>query len=319
MLKPELPSNEVARLETLKTLRILDSAPEERFDRLTRIAKSLFSVPVSLVTLVDAERQWFKSAQGVTVSETPRDISFCGHAILADDVFYIPDAKADKRFMDNPLVTESPNIRFYAGCPLRMPNGHKIGTLCLIDEKPRSMPDEEKALLRDLAVLVEQELAELQLATIDELTLISNQAGFNILAQYSLDLAEKNQLTSTLILFDFDNFKAINSVFGSAEGDRMLIAFANILRQELNSADVFARLKADVFVVLLTGSDEQSTTALIERVQSKLESLNQEANQAYPIRLSAGVVSRQDQQMSLDLMLDEADDNMLKIRKAKNA
>ena len=121
MQKPGKPADEAQRLEALRALSILDTLPEERFDRLTRLAKRLFGVPIALVSLVDDHRQWFKSRQGLEVSETPRDISFCGHAVLGDDIFLVTDASKDERFFDNPLVTDDPHIRFYDGCPLGRP------------------------------------------------------------------------------------------------------------------------------------------------------------------------------------------------------
>ena len=151
MLVPRKPANEEARIQALHGLNLLDSAPEERFDRLTRLAKRLFNVPIALVTLVDKDRQWFKSCVGLDATETSRDVSFCGHAILKDDLLLVRDAREDERFHDNPLVTGEPNIRFYAGYPLTVPNGNKMGTLCLLDTKPRELDDEERALLRDLA------------------------------------------------------------------------------------------------------------------------------------------------------------------------
>ena len=158
MKTPCTPDNEKARLQALHDLNILDTKIEKRFDRLTRIAKSYFNVPIALVSLVDAERQWFKSRQGLDATETHRDISFCGHAILGDEVFCIPDTLEDERFNDNPLVTADPNIRFYAGAPLHTINSLRIGTLCIIDDKPRDFTKEELSVLRDLADTVEAEL-----------------------------------------------------------------------------------------------------------------------------------------------------------------
>ena len=114
MLKSAIPLDEAKRLATLQALHILDTPPEERFDRLSRLAQRLFNVPIVLISLVDANRQWFKSRQGLSVSETPRDISFCSHAILHEDALVIPDTTLDPRFLDNPLVTGEPSIRFYA-------------------------------------------------------------------------------------------------------------------------------------------------------------------------------------------------------------
>jgi len=158
MKKPEIPQNETQRLAALCALDVLDTPTEERFDRYTRIAQRHFGVPIALVSLVDTDRQWFKSRQGLGASETPREISFCGHAILSEDIFYIPDTLQDPRFADNPLVTSEPKIRFYAGAPLHAPNGQRIGTLCIIDDKPREFPTGELSILRDLADAVEAEL-----------------------------------------------------------------------------------------------------------------------------------------------------------------
>jgi GAF domain-containing protein len=153
-----LPSNENERIAALHALNILDTPPEERFDRLTRIARRAFHVPIALVSMVDTSRQWFKSRGDLSVCETSRDVSFCAHAILGEDIFYIENATKDDRFSDNPAVKGEPKIRFYAGCPLRV-NNFKIGTLCLIDQKPRPFTGEDRQLLRDLAAIVEQELA----------------------------------------------------------------------------------------------------------------------------------------------------------------
>lgn len=120
MIKPTIPSNEAERLHALRTLNILDTSHEERFDRVTRMAKRMFNVSISLVSLIDEDRQWFKSKQGLEATETPRDISFCGHAINQEGLFIIPDAVKDERFFDNPLVTAAPYIRFYAGYTLKI-------------------------------------------------------------------------------------------------------------------------------------------------------------------------------------------------------
>ena len=166
MKTPPFPENERARLKALRDLAILDTAPEARFDRLTRMAQQLFNVSYALISLVDAERQWFKSRQGLDACETPRNISFCGHAILGDDIFYVPDALADERFADNPLVTGAPYIRFYAGVPLTTHEGYRIGTLCIIGDKPRELNAAEFQSLRDLGQCVQNEISNARLQQI---------------------------------------------------------------------------------------------------------------------------------------------------------
>ncbi|MDH5631525.1 MAG: PAS domain S-box protein [Gammaproteobacteria bacterium] len=138
----------------------MDTASDERFDRLTRLAQQLFDAPIALITLVDARRQWFKSAQGLSVSETGRDISFCGHTILSDDILEIQDARLDERFANNPLVVAAPNIRFYAGAPLHSDDRMRVGTLCIADYKPRQLTEPQRKALRDLANCVETEIIE---------------------------------------------------------------------------------------------------------------------------------------------------------------
>jgi two-component system sensor histidine kinase HydH len=149
--------DEPDRIKALHELKILDTPPEERFDRITKVAQIMFDVPIALVSLVDTNRQWFKSCAGLSATETPRSMSFCSHAILNEDVMSIDDATKDERFLDNPLVTGEPKIRFYAGKPIHDPNGKKLGTLCIIDTKPRSFSRADKSVLIDLANWVESE------------------------------------------------------------------------------------------------------------------------------------------------------------------
>jgi len=154
-----LPLDEEQRLQALLDMQVLDTPAEERFDRYTRIAAELFDVPIALVSLVDRERQWFKSRHGLEATETPRETAFCAHAILARAALQVPDALQDRRFADNPLVTGPPRVRFYAGAPLAAADGSLVGTLCLIDQRARQLDEQQLGLLRDLANLVEAELA----------------------------------------------------------------------------------------------------------------------------------------------------------------
>ena len=206
MKTPDLPENEQERLATLNSLTILDSAPDERFDRLTRIAVKLFDVPVALVSIVDKNRQWFKSCQGLDITETPRDLSFCGHAILGEGAFVVEDTHQDERFVDNPLLIGQKHIRFYAGYPIRYLDGSKLGTLCIKDVKPRAFTEEDRQLLRDLATIVEHEIQAVELATMDELTGILNRRGFNMSAEKSLNICKRGALPVALVFLDLNEF-----------------------------------------------------------------------------------------------------------------
>ncbi|MHB1565165.1 MAG: putative bifunctional diguanylate cyclase/phosphodiesterase [Acidiferrobacter sp.] len=162
MPAPLMSANESQRLAALHRLAILDTSPEERFDRITRLARQLFGVPMALISLIDGDRQWFKSKHGIDVCETPRDVSFCAHAILQDDAMVIPDARLDERFCGNPLVTGEPFIRFYAGKPLLDAEGHRLGTLCILDTCPRQFGETHRQALRDLAAWAESEVSVIQ-------------------------------------------------------------------------------------------------------------------------------------------------------------
>lgn len=151
MKKPEMALNEESRLRDLKSYQILDTDSESTFDEITRLAAKVAGTKIALVSLVDQDRQWFKSCTGLTVRESPRSISFCGHAILQDDIFEIRDAREDERFSENPLVTGHPFVRFYAGIPLKTPSGNHIGTLCVIDESPQVLSPEKRDILTSLS------------------------------------------------------------------------------------------------------------------------------------------------------------------------
>lgn len=290
MQVPAKPADEATRLAALRALKILDTANEERFDRLTRLARRLFGVPTALVSLVDEHRQWFKSRDGLDAPETPRDISFCGHAILGDDVFLVPDAALDERFHDNPLVTDDPHIRFYAGCPLTVGSGSRLGTLCIIDREPRTFSEDDMAVLRDLARMAEQELIALRLATMDELTSLSNRRGFETLAAHALGLCRRLGKRAVLLFVDLDGFKPINDRFGHAEGDRALASFAKILKETFRDSDVVARLGGDEFAVLATNVGIDELGPALARMRQSVDAHNRTAQRGYDLRYSVGAV-----------------------------
>lgn len=317
MIKPDIPSNESQRLATLKSIDMLDTQAEERFDRLTRMAKRMFGVPIALVSLVDENRQWFKSCVGLSATETSREISFCGHAILDNDVFIVPNALEDPRFADNPLVLNEPNIRFYAGCPLVV-SGYRLGTLCIIDQTPRQFNHEDVEALTDLASTVERELAAIQLATLDELTGIANRRGFLTLAQNSLNLSVRNQFAMTLVYLDLDNFKQINDNFGHAAGDAVLIDFANLLKHAFRDSDVFARIGGDEFVLLLNSTTKLQADKVICTFWQSLRTYNQQSEHAFDVSFSSGIVEFNKQEHgTIDALLSASDKQMYELKNAK--
>ncbi len=308
MVKPPLPLDETVRLMSLHSLRILDTEPEERFDRITRMAKRLFGVEICLVSLVDSNRQWFKSRQGLDACETSREISFCGHAILDEKVFLVCDTARDPRFADNPLVTGEPRIRFYAGCPVRGPENQRIGTLCLIDPEPRTMEPDEIDTLRDLAAMVEDELALLSQSTVDELTGVSNRRGFQNISRHILSLCRRVNSPAELVYLDLDGFKETNDTLGHEAGDRILKHFAKLLTSCFRSADVVARLGGDEFVVLMAGSDINSNAALERLAKLRNDTADQIEGR---LKWSSGRVEFDPKRhLTVESLLSDADSRM---------
>lgn len=171
MLQAPVLTNDRERVAALDRLAILDTPAEERFDRVVRLLKRIFDMPMAYISLIDANRQWFKAACGIDAKETARDISFCGHAIAQDDTFIVSDAREDSRFADNPLVTGEPFLRFYAGQPLWSSDKFKVGTLCIADRRPRQFDESSRAILRELAKIVERELSLIETVQLQKETI----------------------------------------------------------------------------------------------------------------------------------------------------
>lgn len=271
MTPARLPENETERVRALHDLAILDTVEEARFDRLTRIAARLFDVPIALVSLVDTDRQWFKSHHGLDTCETSRDASFCAHAILEADPLVVPDALLDARFHDNPLVAGDPHIRFYAGHPIRTPTGESVGTFCLIDRAPREFTAADRAMLADLASMVERELALVVEATQDPLTRLYNRRGLQEVAQHMLALCSRSSGVASLLSIDLDGFKSINDAHGHEAGDRVLQWFASHLLKTFRRSDVIARMGGDEFCVLAPQITEIGLQGSLERLRSTFQ------------------------------------------------
>jgi len=320
MNKPPLPLDEAARLNALRSLDILDTDAEDRFDRVTRLARRLFRVPIALVSLVDADRQWFKSRQGLDATETPRDVSFCGHAILGDGAFVVEDARADARFADNPLVTGDPHVRFYAGQPLRCREGFKIGTLCIIDRETRRIESEDLDLLRDLAHMVERELSAYELATSDDLTGLANRRGFEALAPQVLAVAGTTKKPVSLVYIDLDHFKKINDEYGHAEGDRALVDTSRLMLSVFRQSDLIARLGGDEFCVLMLGTDSANAQIPIDAFQDAVREHNEASEGAYALSCSIGLAEYDPERHgATGALMEEADLRMYEAKRTRRA
>lgn len=290
-MKPApIPDNEAQRLASLQDMLLLSTPDEELFDRVTRTTKRVFEAPIVLVSLIDAQRQWFKSCIGLNVRETSRDISFCGHAVAEDQMLVIPDTMADPRFADNPLVTGAPHIRFYAGRPVRNLAGYAVGTLCVIDQKPRAFDQAEQELLNDLASWVEsgfreRELSETQRSILTELQVARHESLTDPMLSIWNRRAAMELLTRecghamlhgrplSLLVVDVDHFKRVNDAYGHPVGDTVLVEIARTLRVNSRPIDAVGRYGGEEFLVVLPDTNVPQATSIAERLRSAVESL----------------------------------------------
>lgn len=189
--------------------------------------------------------------------------------------------------------------------------------MCLIDSKPRELDEEDKLLLKDIAVMVEQEIAAMQLATMDELTMISNRRGFTMLAQHALALCKRHEIDAAMLVFDLNKFKPINDTFGHAEGDRALTAFAQLLKMSFRDSDVYARTGGDEFSVLITNVEELKVETALERFADEVAKHNEKAARGYNLEYSVGV-AKYEHGESLEELMDKADRAMYADKKEKS-
>ncbi|MFO7629582.1 MAG: sensor domain-containing diguanylate cyclase [Prochlorococcaceae cyanobacterium] len=287
-----VPADEELRLRDLERHGLLDSSPDPHFDRIVRLAADIFHVPIALISLVDANRQWFLSRHGLDVCESPRETAFCAHAIAADAVLVVPDAQADERFSTNPLVTGEPHIRFYAGAPLRSPDGHNLGTLCVIDRQPRAFGPQEVQRLQLLAELAMREI-ELRLAASHcPVTGLPHRKAFFAIGAKEFARARVQDSPLSLLTIDVDNFRQINQRWGHPAGDQVLLDLCQLCRGFLNEVDYLARLGDEQFALLLVGRDHEAATALAEELRLAVNAMaGVFSHSDYQLHISGGLTS----------------------------
>jgi len=335
MIEAPLSPDEPRRLRALRELGVLYTPAEERFDRITRLATRLFGAPISLVSLVAEHTQWFKSAQGLEVSETPRRVAFCAHAILGDGTMVVPNALDDERFLDNPLVTGAPSIRFYAGHPLHAEDGSKLGTLCVIDTKPRMLSPTDLAALSDLAAIAEselklasvidartsllQEIGELtRKAMLDSLTRLWNRQGIMEILERELQRARRTRLPVCLALADIDHFKKINDTYGHVQGDLALVEVALRMRASARAYDAIGRYGGKEFLVVISDCDQATALRTAERMRVQVAGADiDSARLPERVTLSVGVVcSHGHPEVSAEQLIQAADEALYAAKRA---
>ncbi len=308
------PDPRPERIPGLQALDAVGTTPDERFDRLTRLARHLFDTPIALLSLAGSDRKWIESRIGLDPSRPVPELGFCAQAHLGDDVLIVPDASRDVRFRDHPLVTDLPEIRFYAGCPVRGPDGRPLGTLCVIDHEPREVRDEDARVLRDLAWMLEQELKSASLATVDELTGLTNRRGFDAIAAHTIAMCRRVGEPATLLYFDLDDFKSVNDTLGHAAGDRVLRSFAGHLRSTFRDSDVVARVGGDEFCVLLTSATAADVSRPLSLLVGRLRTRSGEPMVEFSVGAAPYDPTRH---VTVQALVDEADMHMYRNKRSR--
>lgn len=287
METPPVLANEVERLAALKKLAVLDTPADPSLDRITQLASMYFGTKIALISLIDSERQWFKSRVGLETAETPRDISFCGHALTSSESFIIPDAKEDLRFLDNPLVLGDPNIRFYAGRPLKGPGDELIGTLCVIDDKPHHLTETEELMLAVLGEAAERVL------------LADWERGQQVIADETTAALEQIIDTTAFGVITIDEFGTIQAFNSGAE---QMFGF---LSEEVTGINVGILMPAEVqeeHAAMLARIRETGSTSLLGR--DRIVEAERRTGERFPMAISISQVHSEGRQKFTALISD---------------
>jgi diguanylate cyclase (GGDEF)-like protein len=323
-----VPPDEARRLKAVHSYDILDTPPEMDFDALTRVAAHAFNTPAAVIGLMDSDRLWFKSQLGLDVPQLDRQIAMCAHALMSpSEAFVVEDLSQDPRFRHNPLVTQSPHLRFYAGVPLVDADGFALGTIAVVDKQPRAFSDAQRASLQDMSRLVISSLENRQralllshLAMTDYLTGLANRVQFERTLNSELAHSRRTGESFTVLYMDLDGFKAINDAFGHAAGDEVLVEVAQRLTRQVRAEDLVSRFGGDEFGVFLRESQQDSDESLIQRiVETVSEPITLASGVTVRIGISVGKSSYMNIVDNLSTLLTRADEALYEVKRKKNA
>ena len=309
MSDPKL-HDEAGRVAALKRYEILDTPPEAPFERITGLVKAVLDVPMTTISLVDTDRQWFKSRIGLDASETARDISFCTHTIQRREPLIVADASLDPRFAQNPLVTGPPSIMSYIGVPLVTPDGYNLGALCALDTRPRTFSTAQVEVLKSFAAIAMDEIELRRLAQFDQLTGAVTRRWFRMEQDKAVARFIRDQRPSTLILMDIDHFKRVNDSHGHPAGDLVLHAVANSLAAQIRTNDVLGRIGGEEFGILLAETELEAAAQAAERFRQTLEDLLVPHNPPLRVTASFGIAALVADCLSAELWTKRADQSL---------
>ncbi len=334
-MRAALPHNETDRLVALRAFDVLDSGNESTFDDIARLAAYICDMPIALISLVDSERQWFKSKVGLEFSQTSRDQSLCSHAILSPDVVMeISDASRDQRFAEFPMINSEPNIRFYAGAPIVTPAGYAMGTVCVMDRVPRelepAMREALQMLSRQVVALLDMRRAmaglrkttddlldrQMQLeryqqrleqmnqvlvaqTTLDPLTGVENRRAFDHIMNEQSSRTERSHSPLALAIIDMDNFKVVNDDLGHVVGDQALQQVARILQAHARTYDHVTRYGGDEFALILPDTPIDAAMVVAQRVRKAVHDFTWPHK---PLTISVGVATTSTEQGSMNIV-----------------
>jgi diguanylate cyclase (GGDEF)-like protein len=299
--------DEPARLSALHALEVLDTPPEAAYDRITGLVRAVLDVPMAAVSLVDSDRQWFKSCVGIESTETSREVSFCTHTIQARVPMCIPDAQLDPRFANNTLVTGPPFIRSYLGVPLSTPDGYNLGSLCAIDVRPRVFTAAQIEVLKSFAEIVMDEMELRRIAHVDPLTGALTRRAFRQEAEKAISVHRRHHRPATLLVLDVDHFKRVNDTYGHAAGDLVLQSVPAVLTKILRPADCLGRLGGEEFGIVLSEADIHKATFVAERLRLAIEMAQVDHDPPLRVTASFGVAVLGPDCLSYDAWLARAD------------
>lgn len=300
--------DEHGRLAALERYAVLDTPPEGPFDKITSLVRNVLGVPISAVSLIDRDRQWFKSIQGLDVTETPRSASFCSHTIQLVEPLLVSNTLTDPRFNSNPLVTGDPNIRSYAGVPLQTPDGYNVGALCAIDYVPRDFSNAQIDILTSFASLIVDELELRRIAERDYLTHALTRRGFVEATAKEITRFQRYGRASVLLMFDIDHFKQINDQFGHPAGDEVLKTISAACQGHLRSNDLFGRLGGEEFAILLVETDSNTAFAAAEKIRRLISKLVFEIGAGIEVTASFGVALISSGTLTPEQWISQADE-----------